>query len=238
MNRFPKELLTEKPVGPLIPINPRRPGGPWMCEKHSYIVSVMTHYVKNVSTLFSDATRTGMPWCPGTPVSPGIPEWPCWIRNDPNQILFLTLWNHLLSEAHFLLHYRNCTQNIELGSHSPVQETGSRLIPYHWPCFTRQPRSTSFPPIPLENKSQLKKTLKRFVKRIISICAHILVDVKSLFDIIKSVHISFLSVYSGNIFWQKALIRFPSPKPFFIFQLSKMIKNKKKARNLNHSVLG
>lgn len=28
MNRFSKDLLTGKPLGPLIPIDPRRPGGP------------------------------------------------------------------------------------------------------------------------------------------------------------------------------------------------------------------
>lgn len=104
-----------------------------------------------------------------------------------------------------ILFCKNYTHNIELNSHSLVQETGSRLTPYHRPCFARQPRSTSFPPIPLEIKSNPKRTQKKFVKKIIFILAHILVAVNRFFYGTQSVCISFLSVYFGNIFQQKQL---------------------------------
>lgn len=118
------------------------------------------------------------------------------------------------------IYYTNYAHNIELNSHSLVQETGSRFTPYHRPCFTRQPRSTSFPPSPLENKSQQKK----------------------LFDVIQPVCISLyicpmfiLAIsFSRN---SSALIRLPSLNHFLICQLSKMIKNKK-AHIFTHSVLG
>lgn len=138
-------------------------------------------------------TRTGMPWCPGTPVSPGNPGWPCWIRNDPNNISIL------LYEIDFAISCTNTrSYTIELNNHSLVQETGSRLTPYHRPCFARQPRSTSIPSIPLEMKSKPKRTLKKFLKRIISILVHILVDVKRIFlwDSV-SVYILFIC-----LFWQ------------------------------------
>lgn len=130
-------------------------------------------------------------------------RYPCLTRNPKMTLLDTKLSKSLLksySIKPFAIRGTSAssytTHNIELNSHSLVRETGSRPTPYHWPCFARQPRSTSFPPIPLKNKSQLKRTLKKFVKRIISIFAHILVDVE-FFDVIQSVYIFFIC-----LFWQ------------------------------------
>lgn len=120
-------------------------------------------------------------------------KWSKWHLN-------FALWNRFCYQLHKykILYYKNYTLNTELNNHSLVQETGSRLTPYHRPCFARQPRSTSIPSIPLEIKSKPKRTLKKFVKRIISVLAHILVDVKRIFlwDSV-SVYILFICV-----FWQ------------------------------------
>lgn len=186
----------------------------------------MRHYVKDLSTLFSDTVHTGMPWCPGTPVSPGIPRWPCWLRNDPNHFLIL-LYETICYQKHkyFVLYYKNYTHNIELNSHSLVRETRSRPTPYHWPCFARQPRSTSFPPIPLENKSQLKKDSKEVCKKdYFHLCSH--------FGRCRVFWCDSVSVYPFYLFIlaisfsrnSSVLIRFPSLNHFFISQLSKMIK--------------
>lgn len=106
----------------------------------------ITHKIQCIldSHWFSDVIRTGMPWCPGSPVSPGSPRWPWWRQHALN--LILKVYEIICYQRH-----KYCqSHNTVLNKHFLVQETGSWLTPYHRPFFSRQPRSTSFPPIPLE----------------------------------------------------------------------------------------